>query len=177
MSRYVLVDETKRRGYVLVAAVVLSVDAAAARKTLRDLLLPGERRLHMKDERMQRKRQIASAIAAMGIEATVYDAATRYRNERERRSECLRAIVADIARSRGPAMLIIEQDESLVSSDRQQLIECSRAAGCSERLRYSHAQAASEPLLAIPDAVAWCWAKGGDWRQRIRPAITAVRQV
>ena len=177
MGRYVLVDETKRRGYVVVAAVVLTGDAAAARKMIRDLLLPGERRLHMKDERTRRKRQIASAIAAMGVEATVYDAATRYRNERERRAECLRAIVADVARSRGSAMLIIEQDESLVSSDRQQLIECIRAAGISDRLRYSHAQAASEPLLAIPDAVAWCWAKGGEWRTRIRPAITAIRDV
>jgi hypothetical protein len=32
-------------------------------------------------------------------------------------------------------------------------------------------------LLAIPDAIAWCWAKGGDWRRRIESVVTDVREV
>ena len=31
---------------------------------------------------------------------------------------------------------------------------------------------ATEQLLGIPDAFAWCWAKGGHWRSHIRPVIT-----
>jgi len=51
-----------------------------------------------------------------------------------------------------------------------------REVGCVD-LRYEHRRASSEVLLALPDAVAWCWAKGGDWRRRIAPAVTEVRTV
>jgi hypothetical protein len=37
----------------------------------------------------------------------------------------------------------------------------------SDTLRYEHRRAAAEQLLTLPDAIAWCWAKGGDWRRRI----------
>jgi hypothetical protein len=71
----------------------------------------------------------------------------------------------------------LEQDDSLVRSDTQHLIEFTRTAGCKDTLRYEHLRPTSEPLLAIPDAVAWCWAKGGDWQRRIEPVVTDVRQV
>jgi hypothetical protein len=69
------------------------------------------------------------------------------------------------------------QDDSLVSWDNQHLIEFTRAAGCRDTLRYEHRRAASELALAIPDAIAWCWAKGGNWRRRIEPIVTNVREV
>lgn len=100
----------------------------------------------------------------------------RYRNERERRAACLHALVIDAAQ-RSDAMLVLEQDDTLLSFDNQRLIEFTRAAGCRDTLRYEHQRAASEPLLAVPDAVAWCWAKGGDWRRRIEPIVTDVHVV
>jgi hypothetical protein len=45
------------------------------------------------------------------------------------------------------------------------------------RLRYEHQRASAEQLLAIPDAIAWCWVKGGHWRRQIEPAVTSVRTV
>jgi len=39
-------------------------------------------------------------------------------------------------------------------------------------VRYEHRRAATEPLRGIPDAFAWCWAKGGHWRSHIQPIIT-----
>lgn len=47
-----------------------------------------------------------------------------------------------------------------------------RAAGLEATLRYEHRRAATERLLGIPEAFAWCWAKGGHWRSHIRPVIT-----
>jgi hypothetical protein len=104
VSAHVFVDETKQRSYLLVASVVVPGDLDPIRRTLRGLVLPGQRRLHMKDENDQRRRAIAAAIAASGGAATIYDAGRRYRNERERRAACLRALVGDAAR-RGHAML------------------------------------------------------------------------
>ena len=108
MSAHVFVDETKQRGYLLVASVVVPSDPDSVRRMLRGLVLPGQRRLHMKDESDQRRRSIATAIAVSGVTATIYDAGRRYRNERERRAACLHALVGDAAR-RGDAMLVLEQ--------------------------------------------------------------------
>ncbi len=176
MSGHVFVDETKHRGYLIVAAVVVPADLDPVRSVLGGLLMPGQQRLHMKDERDSRKRTIAAAIADTDIQATVYDAGSRRRNERERRAACLRAVVEDAAR-RGDMMLVIDQDDSMLSWDNQLLIEFTRAAGCRDTLRYQHRRAASEQLLALPDAVAWCWAKGGGWRRRIEAVVVDVQQV
>jgi hypothetical protein len=173
---HIFVDETKRRGYLLVASVVVPAELDSVRKVLRGLVLPGQRRLHMKDESDQRRRSIATAITVSGITATIYDAGRRYGNERERRAACLHALVIDAAR-RGDAMLVIEQDDTLLSRDNQHLIEYTREVSCRDTLRYEHRRASAELLLAVPDAVAWCWAKGGDWRRRIEPVVTDVREV
>jgi len=176
VNSHVFVDETKRRGYLLVAGVVVPGDLDSTRRMLRGLVLPGQRRLHMKDENDQRRRSIATTIAVSGVTATIYDAGRRYRNERDRRAACLRALITDAAQ-RGDAMLVLEQDDTLLSWDNQRLIEFTREADCRETLRYKHRRAAGELLLAIPDAIAWCWAKGGDWRRRVEPIVTDVREV
>ena len=48
VNNHVFVDETKRRGYLLVASVVILGEVDALRRTLRGLVLPGQRWLHMK---------------------------------------------------------------------------------------------------------------------------------
>jgi hypothetical protein len=73
--------------------------------------------------------------------------------------------------------LVLELDDTLVSWDNQRLIEFTREAGCRDTLRYEHRRVSSELLLAVPDAIAWCWAKGGDWRRRIEPIVSNVREV
>jgi hypothetical protein len=176
VSSHVFVDETKHRGYLLVASVVVPGDLDSVRRVLRGLVLPGQRRPHMKDENDQRRRSIATAISVSGVTATIYDAGRPYRNERERRAACLHALVIDAAQ-RGDAMLVLELDDTLVSWDSQRLIEFTREAGCRDTLRYERRRAASELLLAVPDAIAWCWAKGGDWRRRVEPIVSDVREV
>lgn len=60
---------------------------------------------------------------------------------------------------------------------RQRLIELTRAEGRRHNLRYEHRRAKTELLLTVPDAIAWCWARGGHWKRRIEPVITTVKQV
>ena len=85
------------------------------------------------------------------------------------------AFVADIT---GPAetLLLLEQDDSLIEWDRRTLYRLASDPHL-PRLRYEHQRATAEPMLALPDAIGWCWAKGGDWRRRTEPAATAVRRV
>ena len=74
VNNHVFVDVTKRRGYLLVASVVIPGEVDALRRTLRGLVLPGQRRLHRKDENDRGRRCIATAISASAVTATIYDA-------------------------------------------------------------------------------------------------------
>lgn len=175
-SRHIYVDETKQKDYLLVASVHVADNIDTVRGIIRDLLLPGQRYLHMKDENDGRKRTIAAALVAADIKATVYRAGSQHRTHNQRRAACLDGLIRDHAQ--GPeTLLVIDRDESLVSFDNQRLIEYTRAAGCRETLRYEHRSDKTELLLSVPDAIAWCWAKGGQWRTLIGSVVSEVRDV
>lgn len=169
-ARHIYVDETKHRDYLMVAAVVLGEDLTSARAVVQDLLKPGQQHLHMKDESDGRKEAIAKAFAAAGLHATVYDAGRRHRTQMLARAACLSTLVEDLATTE--TLIVLDQDETLVHSDRRLLYRAVRAAGREAAFRYEHRRAATERLLGIPDAFAWSWAKGGHWRAHIRSVIT-----
>ena len=71
-------------------------------------------------------------------------------------------------------LIVLDQDETLVHSDRQLIYRAVRSGGRVRQVRYEHRRSNTEPILSIPDAFAWCWAKGGHWRSLIQPLITTV---
>lgn len=172
---HVFVDESKQRNYLLVASVHRAEDLDDVRKVMRGLVLKGQRRVHMAKESDARRRAIAAAICGAGVQAVVYDAGRRYPDELSARAACLARLVADIA-GYGDSVVVFEQDDSLLEWDRRRLYKLAREASA-PRMRYEHRRARGEHLLAIPDAIAWCWARGGDWRRRIGPAIADIRPV
>ncbi|WP_125775112.1 hypothetical protein [Antribacter gilvus] len=168
----VYVDESKSGAYLLVAVAISPTRLATARKTVRSLVLPGQRRLHMKTESDVRRRQILSTFDHAGFTVRIYRADTNFKNDIMRRRACLDALVADIARC-GHTRLCLESDESMDARDRRALALLTRTHGCQD-LVYFHERAAAEPLVAIPDAIGWAWARGGGWRQRAIPLVEAV---
>ncbi|BBZ48711.1 hypothetical protein H7H82_10165 [Mycobacterium heidelbergense] len=175
-ARHIYVDETKHGGYLVAATIIVGDELGPARAVVQDLLKPGQQHLHMKDEADGRKESIAKVLVAAGLRTTVYDAGRRHRTQLQARAACLRALVADLAVSDADTLIVLDQDETLVHFDRQLLYRAVRAAGREATLRYEHRRAATEGLLGIPDAFAWCWAKGGRWRSHIR-AVISVKSV
>ncbi len=177
MTAHIFVDETKAKGYVIAAATLLEGDLAAPRRSVQALVLPRQRSLHMKDESDPRRRQIIDTILTMadtsGLTTVIYDAG-REGTELERRAVCLATLVKDAA-PHASARIVLDLDESLQAWDRQRLIEYRRAAGLRDRLTYTHQARTDELLLAIPDALAWSWARGGEWRTRVKPVVRYVR--
>src|SRR5437879_1339836 len=155
-GRQVFVDETKERGYVLVATSHAASEVAQIRKVMREFVLKGQTRLHFAKESAPRRRAIIDAIWATGISATVYDAGRRHRSQLAARRACLRAVVEDHT-GEHQTLLVLEQDDSLIRWDRQRLIEFTRDIGCRSTLRYEHRRAKTDLMLCVPDAVAWCW--------------------
>lgn len=173
MSGHVFVDESKRHGLLVAAAVIQPRDLAPSRTALRRLCLPGQARLHFTKERDDRRRQILAAILALDIVVDLYDA-TRVRNQQQARAACLNALVQDLAES-GGQRLVFEQDDSLMRSDQQVLYAAVHATAVSDRLTYEHLPARSEPLLWVADAAAWCWSRGAPWTGRLQPIIRQIR--
>lgn len=174
-ARHIYVDETKERGFVLVASVHLGPDVDTLRKTIRKLVLPGQNRIHMTKESDGRRKEIIGAIcAASGVQATIYDAARRY-SDAIARVKCLQGIIDGVDTGQ-QTLLVLEQDDSIVQRDRQFLYAAVRAAGLEHHIRYEHHRARSELLLTVPDAIAWCWARGGPWRELIS-SITTIKEV
>lgn len=179
MSTHIYVDETKAKGYLVAAATGVQSQLAISRKDLGTLILPRQRGLHMKGESDPRRREIADTIVRMGdvlgVQAVIYNAG-RVGTEKVRRARCLEALVEDAAKH-DRVKIVFDLDESLRSWDRQRMIELTRPAGLRERITYEHQTRHGELLLAVPDAIAWCWARGGEWRTRIQPIIADVRDV
>jgi hypothetical protein len=177
MKPQAFVDESKyRHGYLLAAAVIMSSDVAKVRKPVGALRLPGQRRIHFTAERDTRRKTILSVMEAVAPHSvTIYDASS-YRNPKVARDAAMGALVDDLAKL-GAERLIIEQDDQAVASDRRIIRERAERAGCQDMLRYQHQRAYEEPLLAIPDAVAWAWAKGRPWRLLASGLVSHVTTV
>ncbi|KAF0964936.1 MULTISPECIES: hypothetical protein [Rhodococcus] len=171
---HAFVDENKTRGITVVAAIADPRAVDTARKALTALRLRGQERIHFKSERDSRRRQICSTITALDVHVRVYDATTL--DAKTGRTRCLEQLVTDLA-AEGASRLVLEQDDSLVKADRATLYTATRRHGVEEKLRYQHLPARSEPMLWIPDAVAWCLARGGQWPARVAPIITTHQAI
>ena len=159
MSDHVFADESKAHGLLYAAAVTSSADVRQQRRVLAGLRLAGQRRLHFTKESPARRRAILATICELGLRVRLYQAPGVTSQDRGR---CLQAIVRDCA---GEAeRLIIERDESTLDFDRRTLTQACRMAGCHESLFWDLVPPSLEPMLWVPDAVAWCWAKGDHWR-------------
>jgi len=170
------VDETKAKGYVLVAGIVLPADSTAIRKEMRKLVAPGQSRVHMKHEKVPRQHLIVAKLVALDLRVVIYEADRRvHGTDIACRKACLEQLVAEHATT--CESVVFDSDPSQDGRDRQILVEQTRRHGCRDTMSYEHSKATVEPLLAIPDVVAWSWARDGDWRRRIRPIVERVVQV
>jgi hypothetical protein len=168
------IDESKSKGYTIVTAAVIQSDIAATRKAVAQLRQSGQRRVHFVKESDPRRRQILSALEALDFRARIYHCSGM--DEAGAREACLAAIVADAVRD-GVNRMVLERDDSIEKFDRQILFRELGAGGARESIRYSHDTAVQEPLLWVPDAIAWSYAKGGDWRRRIEPVVANIVEV
>lgn len=169
---HVFVDESKSKGYVLAAAVVAGHDLVRRRKDVSSLVLPGQRRLHMTKERDSRRRLILARMTQWGLSALLVETRSAGRTDIDRRAAAVEALVAALS-EQGPVQLYLESDRTQDARDRKQLHQLGARLPIGT-FEYRHSKAADEPLLAVPDAIAWSWARGGVWRSEVRPLVTRV---
>jgi len=143
------------RGVYAVAAVVLpSSRARQARKVAKELRLPGQQRLHRRDERQERQRSITERIGQLDLKAYAAVTAPVSRRKQERaRQECLHHLIVALS-SEGVQELLIESRAARNDRhDRQTILAAQRMGAISDRLVYGFPRAADEPLLWLADFV------------------------
>lgn len=165
-TRYVI-DETKAKGYVLVAVACPDDTVRSLRQSVSELVLPRQRSLHMKSESSVRRKAIAGAIAALSLDVSVIDASTGAGREPDRRRRALAALIGEVG---SDTHLVFDRDETMEAIDRRYL----SSLPFERRPSYVHVSRHEEPLLALPDVIAWCWARGGDWRRLLLPLALKV---
>ena len=171
----IFVDESKAKDYLMVAVTIPSSRVDQTRTTIRGLVMPGARRVHMHRESDRRKRTILTTLATLPFQATLYNAGNQG-SERQRRDRCLAAIIHDAATTT-PALITLEADNTLKAADLRTLYKAREAAEAFNTVTYDHVSSHHDLALAIPDSIAWAWARGGQWHQRVRPLLREVKRV
>ncbi len=175
MGAHIFIDETKERGLILAAAAMNPDRLAGARQSIARLTLPRQRSIHFCKERSDRRRAILIALRGLDPSVVLYDA-TDHRDLRTARELCLRALIADADKT-DAERLVLELDDSRRAADARTLNQEIRRAGLAGRIRFDHLRAHDDCLLVLPDAIAWSWARGGEWRNAVRPMIREIRRV
>jgi hypothetical protein len=176
MTVHAFVDESRRNStYYIAAAIVVPGRLARTRKKMRSLLLPGQREIHFKLEKPQRRRAIADTIARLPIEVEIYRSGCDSHDEPARQA-CLRLLVDNLL-ARGAHRLVIDSRKERDVHDHSTLYNAMGKRPHESGLVYEHMSSTSDELLWIADVAAWCYGTGGNWRTRILPVLTRTCEV
>ena len=157
MSTSAFIDESIRRDrYLVCASVIDARDLIAARQALRSLLSSGQQRIHFNSESDGRRRRILNEIAALEVASLICSA--RGRDQVGARAAALHEVVVHLRRC-GVDRLVLETRQGQDHRD-QAVIRRVAAPDPAITFSYTHETPRSEPLLWVPDAVAWAWAAG-----------------
>lgn len=173
---HAFVDESYRQNYLLCAAIFDSRKVATARRGLVAMLQGGQGRLHMSKERDARRRALLEHIASMGQVAHIVTVDTLHRSLRTARDKCLKELTSQLVQL-GVVRLVIEscdqdrRDMQVIGDELARL----KALGA---LEVQHLHPHADPLLWVPDAIAWAYGKGGKvWGALVMPLISKVTEV
>jgi hypothetical protein len=152
-------DESRRPGVMYVGLVVVETHAVvAARRTLHTLLMPGQRRLHLTDERAGRRSQILNAVSDLSVEALILRTPTSGTSIVRARRRLLAACVEELV-ARGVGRWTLDGVEA-IQRDRDRADISAAVARLDADLLYDHEPSFAEPLLWAADAVTWASGSG-----------------
>ncbi|MFT3834587.1 MAG: hypothetical protein QM711_14915 [Micropruina sp.] len=141
--------------YIMAAAITTADQTEIVRASMASLLLPGQVKLHWRDERARRQRQIAEEIAAMSVEHMVVVTsphANRSLPERRRRLT-LEVLLPGLAELGVDQVVFESRGASDDRRDRVMLDHLRQQQIVDASLRIDHRVGRGEPLLWVPDAL------------------------
>ena len=170
----IYVDESKAKAYLIVAVIVAPGQAAGFRKRMVGLRMPRQGHIHFVNERDSRRKTILDELVDMGIQAKVYSISGL--NPIAARPQLLGALMDDLGEI-GATTVTLELEQTALKSDAIVLRNGLMKRNLKTKVEYAHRTKSEEPLLWIADAIAWSYARGGDFRRRAQPLIASVSEL
>lgn len=170
----VYVDESKAKAYLLAAVMVPPGNLTKFRRIMKSFLMPGQGHIHFVNEKDSRRKQILSALNAAGVQARIYR--VEGLNPIVARAVCLEALMDDLVELEVTS-LTLELEESARNSDVVLLRQGLERRGLRAGVEYRHLGKSAEPILWIADALAWSYARGGDFRRRALLIVQIVKEI
>lgn len=170
--KHLFADESFRKnGYMLCVSEVPQARLVEARRRMKSLLRKGQRRIHFNEESDRSRRSILSEISSLGVTSVIY--IVRSGDQVSARSAILKRVITELQNVKA-VRLVIESRTRQDDRDRLDLLRYLHVYPV-PHFSYDHVPGSGEPLLWIPDSVAWSWGRGGDWRRRIDDLGLVVR--
>lgn len=166
--RTLFIDESKSKNYLLVCFAAEDKNVIALRKSIKVLLLPGQRSIHFQKESDRVRKRIISTLLGLNVKCLVFRVAGRIALEARRIS--IQKMVTFGSQS-GYGRFVFELDETSLHEDVKVLNELTYSKQLIGEVSWDHIERHHEPLLWVADAVAWCINRGGDWARMVRPMI------
>lgn len=165
------VDESARSHYMLCGVNVNQQDLELIRSSLKALTLRGKSRVHMYEESRGRQKSVAREIARFDVSAWLISVSSSTVKQPESRFLALKSM-AEVKSLKDSRIMVLENSNSM-RRDNRALNELSRSAHF-QFPHYRHMNSRHEPLLWLPDIIAWCYGRGGTWRDAVEPLVTEV---
>lgn len=140
--------------YVLAAGVCGLADADAARATMEQLRLPGQHKVHWRDESHQRRRQVVETVAALPLQhlVVVRDGRAGEAGERQRR-HCLERMLFELDQLQVDTTTFESRGTADDRRDRAMLDALRARKVVTSGLRVTHTPGPKDALLWVPDVV------------------------
>ena len=168
------IDESVRKSFILCLAQVNSSETGEIRKQLRTIRHHKRHFIHMQEESKATQLRISREILQLSISATIIVAGLEQVSNSTARSNAMSCAVTKPAFS--DSQLVTLDLSNSVARDRQIIREASRLHG-GKFPHYRHMNSRHEPLLWLPDIVAWCYGRGGPWRDAVEPLVDEVIEI
>lgn len=155
---------------MLAAVIVEHTRHQDIRRELKGLRQFGRSSLHMHKEVIGRKRLIANSVSQMEITCVLAVQELSGKSLMSARIKCLNELSGH-ALVRATSQLTLESSNSI---ELDKKILSNIAYEYSGKFpHYRHLSSAQEPLLWLPDIVAWCVGKGGEFANLVKPLLRA----
>lgn len=168
---FAFVDESIEKQYRLCLVAVPTSELNVTRKSLSTLRLKGQKRIHMSKESDARKVQILNHIQKMEnwkciiLETKV----SRLSNSEARQRLFFLASSHKLWKS--ITHLVIEDS---TDRDRDQSTLTWIKNNSEHKIDFDFAKPSEDECLWLADALAWAYAKGGNWRKKIKSRVDLV---
>jgi len=165
------IDENKSNGLMLLVVAVPPSSVGSCRAQMAKLAKEPPRKggtIHFHRELDGTRSKVLRKIATFPVQCSVIHVPHTVKPVPARE----RAVrhVGQRARIERPHRIVFELDEAAVVNDRKWLSsELPKNVG----IEYQHLPASADPMLWIPDAVAWAIQRGGQWRAMIENVIVS----